>query len=63
MERKILILTINLFRQSFTHPPIATIGLTEEEALEKYGENELKVYRSRFTPMYFALNDYRQNAK
>jgi gluta_reduc_1: glutathione-disulfide reductase len=47
----------------FTHPPIATIGLTEEEALEKYGENELKVYRSRFTPMYFALNDYRQKCE
>ncbi|MGC3596089.1 glutathione-disulfide reductase, partial [Enterococcus faecium] len=43
--------------------PIATIGLTEEEALEKYGENELKVFRSRFTPMYFALNDYRQKCE
>ncbi|MGL9757205.1 glutathione-disulfide reductase [Enterococcus sp. DIV0197] len=47
----------------FTHPPIATIGLTEEEALEKYGEKEIKVYRSRFTPMYFALSDYRQKCE
>ncbi len=46
----------------FTHPPIATIGLTEEEALENYGD-EVKVYRSRFTPMYFALNDYRQKCE
>ncbi len=47
----------------FTHPPIATIGLTEEEALKKYGEKEIKVYRSRFTPMYFALSDYRQKCE
>lgn len=47
----------------FTHPPIATIGITEEEALEKYGEDKIKVYRSRFTPMYFALNDYRQKCE
>ena len=46
----------------FTHPPIATIGLTEEAAIEKYGD-QIKVYRSRFTPMYFALNDYRQKCE
>lgn len=47
----------------FTHPPIATIGITEEEALDRYGKDQLKVYRSRFTPMYFALNDYRQKCE
>jgi len=47
----------------FTHPPIATIGLTEEQALATYGEGQLKIYRSRFTPMYFALNDYRQKCE
>ncbi|WP_313540892.1 FAD-dependent oxidoreductase, partial [Enterococcus sp.] len=46
----------------FTHPPIATIGLTEEAARAQYGE-AIKVYRSRFTPMYFALNDYRQKCE
>lgn len=46
----------------FTHPPIATIGLSEEAAIAQYGE-EIKVYRSRFTPMYFALNDYRQKCE
>lgn len=44
----------------FTHPPIATIGLSEKDALEKYGPDQIKVYQSKFTPMYFALNDYRQ---
>jgi glutathione reductase (NADPH) len=47
----------------FTHPPIATIGLSEEAALEKYGQEQIKVYRSRFTPMYFALNEYRQKCE
>lgn len=47
----------------FTHPPIATIGLTEEQALATYGERQVKIYRSRFTPMYFALNDYRQKCE
>ncbi|MHC5228038.1 glutathione-disulfide reductase [Enterococcus sp. LJL99] len=44
----------------FTHPPIATVGLSEEEAIEKYGKETLKIYRSTFTPMYFALDEYRQ---
>ncbi|MEY8445720.1 glutathione-disulfide reductase [Enterococcus ratti] len=47
----------------FTHPPIATIGMTEEEALKVYGSEQVKVYRSRFTPMYFALNDFRQKCE
>ena len=47
----------------FTHPPIATIGLSEEAALAKYGQEQIKVYRSRFTPMYFALNEYRQKCE
>lgn len=46
----------------FTHPPIATIGLSEADAIEKYGK-DVKVYRSRFTPMYFALSDYRQKCE
>ncbi|MFV0558724.1 MAG: glutathione-disulfide reductase [Enterococcus sp.] len=46
----------------FTHPPIATIGLSEAEAIEQYGK-EVKVYRSRFTPMYFALNEVRQKCE
>ncbi len=38
----------------FSHPPIATIGLTEGEAREKHGE-AVKVYQTRFTGMYHAL--------
>lgn len=39
----------------FTTPEAATVGLTEAEAVEQYGEDQLKVYRSRFRPMYYTL--------
>jgi glutathione reductase (NADPH) len=41
----------------FTHPEAATVGLTEAEAKEQYGENAIKVYRSKFRPMYYVLPD------
>ena len=44
----------------FTHPAIATVGLTEQEALKEYGEANVRIYHSSFTPMYFALGEYRQ---
>ncbi|MGB7486080.1 MAG: FAD-dependent oxidoreductase, partial [Phormidesmis sp.] len=39
----------------FTTPEAATVGITEEEAIEKYGEDDINVYRSRFRPMYYTL--------
>jgi glutathione reductase (NADPH) len=39
----------------FAHPPIATIGLTEDEARQRHG-NGVTVYTSRFTPMRYALS-------
>ncbi|AHF75305.1 glutathione reductase [Sodalis praecaptivus] len=44
----------------FSHPPIGTIGLTEPEAIEKYGKNEVKVYKTSFTSMYTAVTQHRQ---
>ncbi len=41
----------------FTHPEAATVGLTEAEAKEQYGEDAIKVYRSKFRPMYYVLPD------
>ncbi|MEJ2522920.1 MAG: glutathione-disulfide reductase [Gammaproteobacteria bacterium] len=40
----------------FSHPPIGTVGLSEVEAHARYGD-EVRVYRSRFTPMYYAMNE------
>ncbi|XP_076096850.1 glutathione reductase, mitochondrial-like isoform X2 [Mytilus galloprovincialis] len=39
----------------FSHPPSATLGLTQAEAEEKYGKEKIKAYKSEFTPMYFAV--------
>lgn len=46
----------------FTHPPIGTIGLSEHEAREKYGD-DVKIYSSSFTAMYTAVTQHRQPCK
>lgn len=43
----------------FSHPPIGTVGLTETEARERYAQDELKIYKSEFVPMYHALTERR----
>jgi glutathione reductase (NADPH) len=40
----------------FSHPTIGTVGLTEVEARSEYGA-DIKVYRSEFTPMFYALSE------
>lgn len=40
----------------FSHPPLATVGLTEEQARQRHGE-AVKVYSTRFTSMYHALTE------
>ncbi|WLF84945.1 glutathione-disulfide reductase [Moraxella sp. ZY210820] len=47
----------------FSHPPIGTIGLTEQQAIEQYGQENIKVYQSSFTPMYSAVTQHRQPCK
>uniref|UniRef100_A0A2K6SPM9 Glutathione reductase, mitochondrial n=1 Tax=Saimiri boliviensis boliviensis TaxID=39432 RepID=A0A2K6SPM9_SAIBB len=39
----------------FSHPPIGTVGLTEDEAIHKYGKENVKIYSTSFTPMYHAV--------
>lgn len=39
----------------FSHPPIGTVGLTEDEAIHKYGKDNVKIYSTAFTPMYHAV--------
>ncbi len=38
----------------FSTPEAATVGLTEAEARQKYGD-AVKIYRSKFRPMYYIL--------
>lgn len=39
----------------FSHPPVATVGLSEPEARARYG-NAVTIYQSDFTPMRHALS-------
>ncbi|MDH3690497.1 MAG: glutathione-disulfide reductase [Gammaproteobacteria bacterium] len=39
----------------FSHPPLGTVGLTEDEAIERFGHDSVKVYQSRFTNMYYSV--------
>ncbi|XP_055388616.1 uncharacterized protein LOC129617400 [Condylostylus longicornis] len=41
----------------FSHPPIGTIGLTEEEAIQKYGKENLKFYSSVSVNLYYSVFD------
>ena len=36
------------------------MGLTEPQAIEQYGEENVKVYKSSFTAMYTAVTEHRQ---
>ena len=45
----------------FSHPPMGTVGMTEDEARAEHGD-EVRVYQSRFTPMYYALGQQKQTS-
>lgn len=44
----------------FSHPPIGTIGMSEEEARETYGDADIKVYQAIFTSMHSSITANRQ---
>ena len=48
----------NIATVVFSHPPIGSIGLTETQAREAHGE-QVKIYQTRFTPMYHALTEHK----
>ncbi len=41
----------------FTHPPIGTVGLSEQEARERYPNERIKIYTTEFVSMFYALTD------
>ena len=43
----------------FSHPAIGTVGLSEKDAREKYGDQNIKVYKSRFTALYCAISGHK----
>ena len=48
----------NIASVVFTHPPVGTIGLTEPQAREKYGD-QIKIYQTKFTGMYHAMTQHK----
>ncbi|KQW88293.1 glutathione reductase [Acinetobacter sp. Root1280] len=47
----------------FSHPPIGTVGLTEEKAIEQFGKENIKVYSSSYTSIYTAVTEHQQLTK
>jgi glutathione reductase (NADPH) len=45
----------------FSHPPIGTVGLSEEAARHRYGD-AVRVYESAFTPMYHSVTTRKPRA-
>jgi glutathione reductase (NADPH) len=42
----------------FSHPPVGTVGLTEAQAREEYGD-AVKVYTSSFVSLYYGVSDHK----
>jgi len=41
----------------FSHPPIGTVGLSEQQARERYPGETIKMYKSEFVSMFYALQE------
>jgi glutathione reductase (NADPH) len=43
----------------FSHPPIGTVGLSEEEARRRYPAEPIRIYKSEFVSMFYAPMDFK----
>ena len=41
----------------FSHPPIGTVGLSEQAARERYPDEPIRIYQADFVSMFYALTD------
>ena len=39
----------------FAHPTVGSIGLTEPQAREEYGDANVKIYQSNFTALFYSM--------
>ena len=42
---------------------IGTCGLTEQKAIEKYGKDNLKIYKSKFSNLFYGIFDLKPEEK
>jgi glutathione reductase (NADPH) len=47
----------NIATVVFSHPPIGTVGLSEEAAIAQHGD-AVKIYQTQFTAMYNSISDH-----
>lgn len=47
----------NISSVVFSHPPVGSVGLSEQDAIKQHGTENIKIYQTRFNPMYDALSD------
>lgn len=47
----------------FAHPEVGTIGMSEPEARKEFGDENIKVYKTEFVGMYYAMMDPERKAK
>eukprot|EP00826_Nyctotherus_ovalis_P024749 TRINITY_DN190_c0_g1_i1.p1 TRINITY_DN190_c0_g1~~TRINITY_DN190_c0_g1_i1.p1 ORF type:complete len:478 (+),score=152.71 TRINITY_DN190_c0_g1_i1:229-1662(+) len=45
---------------AFTHPPMGKVGLTEKDAIEHFGQKNVKVYRTRFVNLFYKVTTHQQ---
>lgn len=47
----------------FSHPEVGTIGLTEPEAVKKYGKENIKAYHTKFAAMFYHVFPKEESSK
>lgn len=47
----------------FSHPEVGTVGLTEPEARARFGDDKIKVYKTKFTAMFYSVLPDEEKAK
>jgi glutathione reductase (NADPH) len=40
----------------FTHPPIGSVGLSEQAAIEKYGRDQLTIHETQFNSLFYGIS-------
>lgn len=53
-NRNFKMLYKNIATVIFSHPPIGSIGYSEEEAVKEYGEQRIMVHKSGFINMFYS---------
>ena len=45
----------------FSHPPVGSVGCSQQEALAKHGHANIKIYESTFNPLFYSLEQQKSS--